>query len=71
MSLTGNDEGRNGAVEYDRMSDDELYLLLMQTRLDVAALLRKVGNINRQTIVAFLEGESVKSRGKYIDRDAV
>lgn len=62
--LMGNDERRDGTVEYVGLPDDDLYFLLVQTRQDVAAVLRKADNFNRQTIIAFLEVESARSRGK-------
>lgn len=43
-----------GTVDYNRMPDDELYLLLARRRPDVAAVAEKIDDHNRQTVIAFL-----------------
>lgn len=48
-------ERTGGILDYENMPDDELYLLLQQRRLDVAAVATKIDDLNRQTIIAFLK----------------
>jgi hypothetical protein len=50
----GNHERTVGIVGYEHMSEDELYYLLEQRRLDVATVAEKVDDFNRHKVIAFL-----------------
>lgn len=50
----GDHKRTDGTVDYETISDDELYLLLGQRQPDVAAVAKEIGDHNRQTLIAFL-----------------
>jgi hypothetical protein len=54
MRSTLNDEGQ-AAMEYERMSDTELYALLEERVPAVAETVRKVRDSNREEVIAFLK----------------
>ena len=61
MRSTLNDEGQ-AAMEYERMSDTELYALLEERVPAVAETVRKVRDSNREEVIAFLKFLSDGSR---------
>jgi hypothetical protein len=61
MQSTLNNEGR-AAMDYERMSDTELYALLEETVPAVAETVRKVRDSNREEVIAFLKFLSDGSR---------
>jgi hypothetical protein len=61
MQSTLNNEGR-AAMDYERMSDTELYALLEERVPAVAETVRKVRDSNREEVIAFLKFLSGGSR---------
>jgi len=54
MRSTLNNEGQ-ATMDYERMSNTELYDLLKERTPAVAETVRKVGDSNRETVIAFLK----------------
>ncbi len=61
MRSTPSNEGQ-AAMDYERMSDTELYALLEQRVPAVAETVRKVRDSNREEVIAFLKFLSDGSR---------
>jgi hypothetical protein len=54
MRSTLNNEGR-AVMDYEKMSDAELYSLLKERAPAVAETVREVKDSNRETLIAFLK----------------
>jgi hypothetical protein len=61
MQSTLNNEGR-AVMDYEKMSDAELYSLLKERAPAVAETVREVKDSNRETLIAFLKFLSDESK---------